>query len=85
MSLLSQHFTLLLFVGLGLFVAMFIALRVDSKNRKALKQELFLLRAIVAWFRPSVLPKPGEPDPLAETQMPFKAVEDPRVSGEKKS
>lgn len=89
-QLLADHFvlifsTLIAFVALmlGLAVKLFHELRTDPTTKKALKEEARFIRAMVGMFRPSVLPKAGEPDPLAETSM-RERVPDPRTSGEKK-
>lgn len=87
-QILAEHFGKILYVTIGLVtvalllvIKLFHELRTDTeKTRKALRT----LRGLVGIFRPSVLPKAGEPDPLAETSMPFKAVPNPRTSGEKK-
>lgn len=70
-QILADHFDKILYTTIGLVtlavaltIKLFHELRTDTeKTRKALRT----LRGLVAIFKPSVLPEPGKPDPLAET------------------
>lgn len=81
-KLLLQHFVFIMSVMIGftalvigLLIKLFHELRTEPEvTKRALKQEGRFVRGVIGIFRPSVLPKPGEPDPFAETQVPFKAV-----------
>ena len=83
-KILGEHFDAILYTIIGLVVVavllvikLFHELRTETAStRKALRT----LRGLVAVFRPSVLPKAGEPDPLAETMHePIKAVKHPKA------
>jgi hypothetical protein len=85
-QLLVQHFTLIfgtlvgtVVVALLLAIKIFHELRTDPATKKALKEEARFIRALVGIFKKDAIPKPGEPDPLAETAMPFKAVPRPKI------
>lgn len=86
-QLLTDHFDAILYTAIGLLVvALLIVVKLFHELRtepQSTRRALRVLRGIVGIFKPSVLPEPGKPDPLAETiAQPMKAVP-PRKSGEK--
>lgn len=77
-QLLSAHFDAILYTVIGVVaVALVLLLKLFHELRtdpEATRRALRTFRGLIGMFKPTVLPKPGERDPLAETQTPFKAV-----------
>ena len=70
-QILADHFTAILYTTIGLVtlaVALTIKLFHEIRTEpETTRRALRTLRGMVAVFKPSVLPEPGKPDPLAET------------------